>query len=58
MQKLMSVTRTLDGMIENYDVLGEDTASLTQEKDPNLTVNDMREKAENIGSHIADATIP
>ncbi|KAI9622441.1 hypothetical protein H4Q26_015120 [Puccinia striiformis f. sp. tritici PST-130] len=46
MQKLMSVTRTLDRMIENYDVLGEDTASLTQEKDPNLTVDDMREKAE------------
>ncbi|KAH9448398.1 hypothetical protein Pst134EA_027710 [Puccinia striiformis f. sp. tritici] len=46
LQKLMSVARTLDGMIEKHDVLEEDTASLTQEKDPNLTVDDMGEKAE------------
>ncbi|KAH9448381.1 hypothetical protein Pst134EA_027693 [Puccinia striiformis f. sp. tritici] len=44
MEELISVGRVLGGMTQKYDVLGEDTAS--HEKDPNLTVDDMGEKAE------------
>ncbi|KAH9441989.1 hypothetical protein Pst134EB_028263 [Puccinia striiformis f. sp. tritici] len=44
MHTTVSVGRVLGGMTQKYDVLGEDTAS--HEKDPNLTVDDMGEKAE------------
>ncbi|KAH9447033.1 hypothetical protein Pst134EA_029018 [Puccinia striiformis f. sp. tritici] len=43
LQEIRSVIRVLDGMDHKYDLPAENTSS---EKDPNLTIEDMSEKAE------------